>query len=245
MKVLDLFSGIGGFALGLDRAGMETAAFCDIDQAARNVLRHRFPNVPVFDDVTTLTKETLDHHGITIDAIVGGFPCQDISLVGKGGGLAGERSGLWFEFLRLIQEIKPKFIIAENVSALRSRGLDEVLRSLAEVGYDAEWHCIPASTVGAPHRRDRIWIIGYPNNIPGLETTQVLMPDGESWKAREDVGRRYWGSISRTRRPLPESIDMRVDDGLPNRVDRHKQLGNAVVPAIPEIIGKAILEVIK
>jgi len=163
MKVLDLFSGIGGFSLGLERAGFETVAFCEFDKKARLVLNKHWPDVPVYDDVRTLTYEQLQTDGLNVDVICGGFPCQDISLAGKGAGLEGERSGLWFEFHRLIEEIKPKYAIIENVSALRSRGLDEVLRSLAAIGYDAEWHCIPASTIGAPHRRDRVWIVAYSN----------------------------------------------------------------------------------
>ncbi len=163
MKVLDLFSGIGGFSIGLERAGMETVAFCEIDKKARMVLRKHWPSVPIYEDVKELNYERLKKDGISVDVICGGFPCQDISVAGKGAGLEGQRSGLWYEYHRIIKELTPKWVIIENVSALRSRGLDAVLRSLFEIGYDAEWHCIPASAVGAPHRRDRIWIIAYPN----------------------------------------------------------------------------------
>ena len=159
MRVLDLFSGIGGFSLGLERAGFETVAFCEIDKKCHKVLNKHWPDVPIFEDVCTLTKELLDERGITVDVICGGFPCQDISLAGKGAGIEGERSGLWTEYARIISELRPKFVIVENVAALLSRGLDRVLGDLAEIGYDAEWHCIPASAVGAPHRRDRIWIV--------------------------------------------------------------------------------------
>jgi len=239
LKVLDLFSGIGGFSLGLERAGMETIAFCELDKACHKVLKKHWPNTPIYDDIRTLNDTDLQS---TVDVICGGFPCQDISLIGQGGGIAGERSGLWWEFHRLIKEIKPSWVIAENVTALRSRGLDEVLRSLAEIGYDAEWHCISASAIGAPHRRDRVWIIGYPHNQPGLEATQAVMPRGKSWETWQNDSKRYWGSLSRTRRPIPESISIRMDNGVSNRVDRHRQLGNAVVPQIPELIGKTIME---
>lgn len=161
MNVLDLFSGIGGFSLGLERAGMKTVAFCEVDKKCQQVLKKHWPGVPIFDDVSTLKGEDIEE---TVDVICGGFPCQDISLAGKGAGLEGERSGLWTEFHRLIKEIKPKYAIIENVSALRSRGLDQVLREISEIGYDAEWHCITAASVGAPHRRDRIWIVAYPHN---------------------------------------------------------------------------------
>ena len=138
MRVLDLFSGIGGFSLGLERAGMTTVAFCEVDPFCRAVLRKHWPEVPVYDDVQTLSATRLVADGIGVDVICGGFPCQDISIAGKGAGLAGKRSGLWYEFHRLIHEIKPHYAIIENVSALRSKGLDDVLRSLTEIGYDAE-----------------------------------------------------------------------------------------------------------
>jgi len=177
LRVLDLFSGIGGFSLGLERTGgFETVAFCEIEPFPRAVLKKHWPDVPRFHDVKRLRGRKDAFIGYStdiaelfvrlagpIDVICGGFPCQDISLAGKGAGLAGERSGLWSEYHRLIKEVQPRYAIIENVSALRSRGLDQVLGSLAAVGYDAEWHCIPASAVGAPHQRDRIWVVAYPN----------------------------------------------------------------------------------
>ncbi len=165
MRVLDLFSGIGGFSLGLERAGMRTVAFCEIEPYCRAVLRKHWPDVPRYDDVRTLTADRLDADGIVPDVICGGFPCQDISTAGKGAGLEGERSGLWSEYKRLIGEVRPKYVIVENVAALLNRGLDRVLGDLAEIGYDAQWHCIPACAVGAPHRRDRIWIMAYPESV--------------------------------------------------------------------------------
>ena len=125
LNTLDLFAGIGGFSLGLERTGgFRSVAFCEIDKKAQKVLNKHWPDVPVFEDVSALTKEKLDEQGISVDVITGGFPCQDISLAGKGAGLEGERSGLWFQFHRLIKEIQPKYAIIENVSALRSRGLN-------------------------------------------------------------------------------------------------------------------------
>lgn len=167
LKVLDLFSGIGGFSLGLERTGgFDTVAFCEIEPFPRKVLAKHWPEVPIYDDVRTLTADRLTADGIAgIDVICGGFPCQDISTAGKGAGLAGERSGLWSEIARLVGELRPSYVIVENVSALLGRGLGTVLGDLAEVGYDAEWHCIPAAAVGAPHRRDRIWIVAYPKQI--------------------------------------------------------------------------------
>lgn len=174
LKVLDLFSGIGGFSLGLERTGgFETVAFCEIEDFPRRVLAKHWPSVPCYRDVRELTAKRLAADGIAVDVICGGFPCQDISTAGKGAGLAGERSGLWSEIARLVGELGPQYVIVENVSALLGRGLGTVLGDLATIGYDAEWHCIPASHVGAPHRRDRIWIIAYPRIYSGTNAQTV------------------------------------------------------------------------
>ena len=165
LKILDLFSGIGGFSLGLERTGgFKTVAFCEIDQFCRAVLKKHWPHVPQFEDVTKLNGSEIRKTVGTIDVICGGFPCQDISFAGKGAGLSGARSGLWSEFARLIGEIRPRYVIVENVAALLGRGLSRVLGDLAALGYDAEWHCIPASAVGAPHLRDQLWIVAYPQH---------------------------------------------------------------------------------
>src|ERR1700730_2965674 len=160
MNARDRFWGIGGFSLGLERAGMRTVAFCEIDPFCRGVLAKHWPNVPCYDDIRTLTAARLRADGIVADVICGGFPCQDISTAGKMVGMEGQRSGLWGEYARIISEVRPSYVIVENVAALLARGLDRVLGDLAALGFDAEWHCIPASAVGAPHRRDRVWIIG-------------------------------------------------------------------------------------
>lgn len=158
MKVLDLFSGIGGFSLGLEAVGMETIAFCEKELFCQANLKKNWPDIPCYNDVTTLDGSEYAE----VNVICGGFPCQDVSLAGTGKGLAGARSGLWSEYHRIIKEAKPQWVAIENVSALRSRGLEEILRQLAEIGYDAEWYCISAAAVGARHRRDRIWILAYP-----------------------------------------------------------------------------------
>jgi DNA (cytosine-5)-methyltransferase 1 len=168
INVLDLFSGIGGFSLGLERTGgFRTVAFCEVLPKPRHLLNHYWPDVPCYDDVNTLTAERLAADGISVDALCGGFPCQDLSYAGKGAGLDGARSGLWFQIARLLRELRDigrpvRLVYLENVSALLGRGLGVVLGDLAALGYDAEWDCIPASAVGAPHRRDRIWIVAYP-----------------------------------------------------------------------------------
>lgn len=231
MNVLDLFSGIGGFSLGLERAGMRTVAFCEIDSYARTVLKKHWPNVPIFSDVRTLTGQRIT---IKVDVICGGFPCQDISLAGNRRGLEGARSGLWREYARIIGEIRPKYIIVENVPGLLSLGLGDVLSDLAALRYDAQWHCIPACAVGAPHIRDRVWIIAYPQDEQaekGLEGLRSKKLYGEL--------RRILGTIRFPRVDQPEVL--RMDDGISPRLDGNEACGNAVVPQIPEIIGKAIM----
>jgi DNA (cytosine-5)-methyltransferase 1 len=313
-RILSLFAGIGGFDLGLERTGgFKTVAFCEIDPFAVRVLNKHWPNVPVYGDVRDLTCDRLWADGAFPNVIVGGFPCQDISLAGKGAGLAGERSGLWSEYARLIGEIRPKFVIVENVAALLSRGLGDVLGDLASLGYDAEWHCIPASAVGAPHRRDRIWILAYPQRV---EQRQDAVQDGcRLGLAGEAAGERGEGSGAPARRgriladaesercgetgqhrpdqsakwppsgcasfSYAYSVDAqrllerrndtligreqierqarlcsgagqhhdwtvepsvgRVAHGVPDRVGQLRAYGNAVVPQIPELIGRAIL----
>jgi len=249
MKVLDLFSGIGGFSLGLERAGFETVAFCEVNKKCQAVLKKHWPNVPIFDDVSNLNGEDI---GQKVDVICGGFPCQDISVAGSGEGLAGRRSGLWSEFHRLIKEIKPKYAIIENVSALRSRGLDQVLREISEIGYDAEWHCIPASTVGAPHRRDRIWILAYDKrNQTDVAYTIDERPQGWLYRWAYQKRESELGYLGRSSTAYGQQIEDqwavepnvgRVANGISGRMDRLKQLGNAVVPQIPELIGMAIME---
>jgi DNA (cytosine-5)-methyltransferase 1 len=168
LRTLDLFSGIGGFSLGLERTGgFKTVAFCEIDPFCRRVLAKHWPKVPIYEDVRELTGARLAADGIAVDVICGGFPCQDISRAGaphgRRQGVSGSRSGLWFEFARITGEIRPRFVIVENGSDLLSLGIADVLGSLSSIGFDAEWHCIPASAIGAPQRRDRMWIVAYSN----------------------------------------------------------------------------------
>jgi len=246
LRVLDLFSGIGGFSLGLERTGgFETVAFCEIDPFCRRVLARHWPNVPCFEDVTKLKAEDVG----PVDVICGGFPCQDISEANHAGeGLDGKRSGLWFEYARLIGELRPDFAIVENTSALLARGLGRVLGSLAEVGYDAEWHSIPASALGAVHERDRVWILAYPSATqrgPLIEQGDLARANRVLSERAEDASRtaRVLEAASWDR-PWLEVIDdvRRLDDGLPVRLDGFNALANAVVPPIPEMFGRAILE---
>lgn len=290
MNVLDLFSGIGGFSLGLERAGMRTVAFCEIDGYCRAVLRRHWPDVPIFDDVRTLTATSLGvakgngcgarrsgrsdptsagqqqpDQSLQVDLICGGFPCQDISIAGKGAGIEGGRSGLWSEYARIIGEVRPRYVIVENVAALLGRGLERVLGDLAALGFDAEWHCIPACAVGAPHKRDRIWIVAYASGSQWRSFNSSLrrcerddrLPQGQESpsglaagsQAMANAGcqlleRWFRQSAQGSAQWLVEPDVGRVAHGVPARVDRLRALGNAVVPQIPEIIGRAIMSLV-
>jgi DNA (cytosine-5)-methyltransferase 1 len=362
----DLFSGIGGFSLGLERTGyFRTAWFAEVDPYASAVLKKHWPEVPNFGDVRSISAERLraydaaaqvkaladaelhggDHgdkrlegsaarnieHGEALgrssfpDVLCGGFPCQDISNAGKRVGIDGERSGLWSEYARIIGELRPRFVIIENVAALLSgrdgvgddatrsgvgTWMGRVLGDLAALGFDAEWHCIPASAVGAPHRRDRVWIIDSRHRECGRSEPQLpcgygarARPEpcdrgahvadggrdgldrgaeshleahegrGEPTQRRSDANgrdgrvRRFDAASESERRELrdgrlaqsplgllahgipadlvrwsdePEGVP-RVAQGIENRVDQLRCLGNAIVPRIAEVIGRAIV----
>ncbi len=269
LRLLDLFSGIGGFSLGLERSGgFETVAFCEIEPFPRRVLAKHWPKVPQYHDIRELTADRLAADGIAVDAICGGFPCQDISNAGKCAGIEGERSGLWAEYARLVGELRPRVVFVENVSALLGRGLDRVLGDLAALGYDAWWDCIPASAVGAPHRRDRLWLVAYTEGErsgAGLcQNRQVSnghqlgnrCPDvadaiGKRGRGRHDprqdavhadARREAVGAGSYSDWWAVEPGFCRVAHGVPDRAHRLKALGNAVVPQIPELLGRAWME---
>jgi DNA (cytosine-5)-methyltransferase 1 len=388
VRVLDLFSGIGGFSLGLERAGMETVAFCEFDKKAQLVLKKHWPDVPIYDDVRELTYDKLKEDGIvvplstsdglhpqeqggipqdkrqttagedalqvgrhsapngrtggnnekqfegqSIDLICGGFPCQPFSQAGKRKGEEDDRH-LWPEYFRLIQEIRPRWVIGENVAGLISMGLDQVLSDLASASYSHQSLVIPACAVNAPHRRDRVWIIARRNAMGnseynGSSTTKESRspssvsnnsPQGEN-KTFQSKGTSGRSNIENVAHSISDSKGSsyrkgvyeesngeqnngneirddsgnsgkalahankeriqgrketrnirsggenghklasgqskcglgnnwavepdvgRVAHGIPNRVDRLKQLGNAVVPQVVEEIGRAIMEV--
>jgi len=239
LRVLSLFAGIGGFDLGLERTGgFETVAFCEIDPFCRRVLAKHWPNVRQYEDVRELTAARLAADGIAVDWIVGGSPCQDISTSGSGMGLHGEQSGLWYEYERLIRELRPTGILLENSPELLAGWLGDVLGPLAELGYDAEWEVLPASAVGAPHRRERLWLIAYTAGL-GLSGSwgllQSIHPTPIAYREASQLERAF------QRRELPFVCG--GHDGLSPFVDRPAihALGNAVVPQIPELIGRAIL----
>lgn len=257
-RVLDLFSGIGGFSLGLERTGgFETVAFCEIEPFPRAVLAKHWPEIPCYDDVRTLTAERLTADGISANVICGGFPCQDLSEAGLRSGIKGERSGLWGQIVRLAGEIRPEIIFVENVSNLlageRGSWFGRVLGDLAALGYDVEWHSIPASAIGAPHERDRVWIIAYGPKSRWHGTGRNLVSEyglhqNPHWPLETC---REWGNlVDWLKSPsaahlwqTPDGTPSRMDDGVLRGLDSPAvgALGNAVVPQIPELIGRAIL----
>jgi len=169
MNVLGLFSGIGGFEYGLQNVGYNINSLCEIEPYPISVLDKNFPNIPIISDVRNISKKQFND----IDVIVGGFPCTDISRAGKmNGGIKGEKSGLWFEFRRIIDEIKPKYAIIENVNSILGNGLETVLSNLAEIGYDATWTTYDTKYFGLPQRRSRVYIIAVRDGIP--DNTEIF-----------------------------------------------------------------------
>ena len=244
LRVLSLFAGIGGFDLGLERTGgFETVAFCEIEPFAVSILNKHWPEVPVYGDVRELSADRLSADGLAVDVICGGFPCQDVSVAGKRAGIQeGTRSGLWSEVARLAGELRPQFLLVENVAGLLSGPSERpggwfgrVLGDLAELGYDAEWENIPAAALGAPHRRERIYLLAYPNQV-GLQP-RILSPR----RIRPVESALVWEPFRTTDfrfRVQELAAICGNDDGLPEELGA---LGNAVVPQIPELIGRAIL----
>ena len=254
MKMLDLFSGIGGFAYAAQQIWgdeLEIVAFCEIDSFCQKVLNKHWPGVKIYSDI----KGILGHEFGQVDLITGGFPCQDISQANTNNpqGLKGERSGLWNEYRRLVSNIRPRYFIVENTSALLYRGLARVLGDISELRYNAIWEVIQAKEIGAPHQRARVWVLAYAN---GDRLFQSL-----SYGRFEKIQRRktpfwskYWDEV-RTgftgHEPIPtmeettkEATDRpwirRVSNGLPDGMDRLKSLGNAIVPQVAMTIMERI-----
>jgi len=268
LTVGSLFAGIGGFDLGLERAGMRSVWQCEIDGFAQRVLAKHWPDVLRVPDIRDVGADTVP----AVDVIAGGFPCQDISSAGDKAGIGGERSGLWSEYARVIRELRPRYVVVENVAALLARGVDVVLGDLASLGYDAEWGCIRAADVGAPHLRDRFWLVGYPNHegqpdepvdaeMEGLPQL-VADPDEERRVGRPRVFGPGWGrELEDCGWWQPQPGVRRVADGIPHRLDggavvtppplvtgrvanrgqRVQALGNALVPQIAHWIGRRIV----
>ncbi len=230
LKILDTFAGIGGFSYAAHElvGGFQTTQFVEIDPFCQKVLKKNFPKVPCHDDIKTFTAYPGQY-----DVITAGFPCQDISVAGRREGITDQsRSGLFYELIRVIRLVRPKFVVMENVAAILNNGLDIVLGELSEAGYDAEWSIISASSLGAAHRRSRWWCIATVTNSNSERLQRKILSKMESgiWSAKHT--RRLdpnWRSY------VSKPILPRGSYGLSNRVDRTKALGNSIVPAVAAI----------
>ena len=244
MNHLDLFSGIGGFSLGMEATGgFKTVAFCEIEEYPRKVLRKHWPHVKQYEDIKELNHERLKADGIdSIDVITGGYPCTPFSNAGKKQGGSDPRH-LWPEMFRIIKELRPNWIIAENVSGHIKLGLDTVLQNLEDQMYSTRTFSLSASSVGANHKRERIWIVA--NSVKGdveagrerrreiREGHQEEGFPGDAAGRGENPWEGWW---------TVEPEVGRMDHGIPKRVDRLKCLGNSLIPMIPYLIGRSILE---
>jgi DNA (cytosine-5)-methyltransferase 1 len=235
-----LFSGFGGLDLGLERAGLQCAWQVEINEYATQVLKKQWSHLTRFRDVRTCGK----HNLYPVEVLVGGFPCQDLSLSGKGAGLDGERSGLWREFYRIVCELRPRYVLVENVAALLYRGIWRVLGDLAASGYDAVWQVLRASDFGSPHERKRLFLVAYSNQERCFrfypyhaQGCSGLYPKSRASNQmvllRDLVAQleQRWGTPS----------VCREDDGVPCWLERLEGIGNAVVSDVAEYVGQCIL----
>ena len=287
LRHLDLFSGLGGFSLGLEATGgFETVAFCDIEKFPLKVLKKHWPNVKQYKDIKELTYEQIKEDTLApIDIITGGYPCQPFSIAGSQLGEKDKRH-LWPDMFRIVKECKPTWVIGENVSGHIKLGLDTVLQDLESEGYSTRAFSISASSIGANHQRERVWVIGHADvedtrqHVRGIESswdTESLRPrtsEETEWTTNPDQingsgqGASSMGETTNTHRKrlqgLWPELQLREDEkerssswerwwqfepdvgrvanGVPQRVDRLKGLGNSLVPAIPYMIGHSILE---
>jgi DNA (cytosine-5)-methyltransferase 1 len=266
MDELALFAGAGGGILGGRLLGWRVRCAVELDAYARRVLLARqadgsLPRFPIWDDIRTFDGKPWRGH---IDVVSGGFPCQDISVAGRGAGLAGERSGLWWEMHRIIREVGPQFVFVENVAAVANRGLDAVLGSLADIGFDAEWSCLSAEAVGAPHRRQRLWLVAYPNSQRQLQQSRTQQKEWRWFSDGSQAMADADGPRLALRQSQQEHADKkletaqrsgarfgwwatepdvgRVADGVASRMDRLRTLGNGQVPEVARTAWNLLLE---
>jgi DNA (cytosine-5)-methyltransferase 1 len=236
LTVGSLFSGIGGFDLGLENAGMKVIWQSEIETHCCAILKKHWPDIPNLGDVKKINWSTIEHP----DVLCGGYPCQPFSVAGLRKGQYDERN-LWPYFSEAIRTIRPKYAIMENVRGHLSLGFKEVLQDLSDIGYDAEWQVIPASAVGAPQKRERLFIVAYPkkllsnvgnNNLQSSVKPKTFSKPRNSNRKTNEESRPRWKN---------EPNVGRVADGIPFRVDRLKGLGNAIVPQVAQLIGERIL----
>lgn len=252
LNELHLFAGIGGGILAGELLGHTAVGAVEVNPHCRSVLRRHYPNLPIHDDIRQF--DATPYKG-RVDIVAGGFPCQDISAAGKGRGLKGSRSGLWFEMLRVVRQVEPLHVFVENSPLLRTRGLDTVLAGLAELGFDAEWDTLSAQDVGAPHLRKRLWLLA---THPDADRRRRASERQPQQAGKQGAHRRVLDGLRA--QPLPfagspglplregqeaqwahaaaagsawwsrEPDVVRVADGSPRRVERLTALGNAQVP---------------
>lgn len=248
-----LFAGIGGLELGLERGlklgGVDARTIwqCEIEPFARSILARHWPSAIRYHDITEMQEVPY------VDLVCGGFPCQDLSYAGKRAGLAGARSGLFWELMRVVRLVGPRYVVLENVAALLTAdgglAMGAVLGALAEGGYDAEWDCIPASAIGAPHHRDRVFVVAYADEAQCKRRSRWLeaspfKPEASfsHFEAAAFGGPRLVPWVGRFEAP-PACLG--VAHGVPTRLDRDRigALGNAVVPQVAEVIGRRVAEI--
>lgn len=228
---LDIFTGIGGITLALKK-WVRPIAYVEIEPYCQKVLLERMADgslckAPIWDDITSFRSNPICSF---VDIIYGGFPCQGFSVAGSGKGLEDERSGLFYEMLRLAKEIKPAFIFLENVPAITKRGGVEVVNEITKMGYDCRWLCISAASVGAPHKRERWFLLAYSNSKSSIKTNKVSKPLEAEGRARVRSPRHSWNDQPATYWTKNKPPICGMDDELPHGMDRLKALGNAVVP---------------
>jgi DNA (cytosine-5)-methyltransferase 1 len=238
-----LFAGLGGFDLGLRWAGFDTVWQVEIDRYCRKILRRHFPDAARYKDIAKCGAKDLS----AVDIVTGGFPCHDISEIGKRAGLAGKHSRLWWQMHRIVCELRPPWCIVENVRAFRDRGADEVADALEKAGY-AVWPLVGgAGILGAPHSRPRVWLVCHDadscdaargESARGLSTTEKRALD----KARRDW-RAVFGELAAAVGPDRHQAYggiVRAVHGIPEELQRLTALGNSCVPQIPMILGSFI-----
>ena len=249
LKILDGFAGIGGFSYAAHKlvGGFETTQFVEIDPFCQKVLKKHFPNTPIHDDIRTFTARPFQY-----DVITGGFPCQDLSVAGRRAGITKEsRSGLFYELIRIIRLVRPKFVVMENVAAILNNGLDIVLGELSEAGYDAEWSIISASSLGACHRRSRWWLVAYPNSFRcggrdsercSIQERKILSGKQKGSEMGSEIERcslddHRWRNTKHRLNPNWKEYGVkptiyRNPNGVSSRLDKNRShaLGNSLVP---------------
>lgn len=248
MKALSLFSGIGGLDLAAEWAGIETVAFCENADFPKKILMKQWPTVPQFEDVKQLNIKTLESSGIdarTIGIIHGGFPCQPFSLAGKGKAENDDRY-LWHEFARLVKEIRPRWVVGENVPGILNRGLETTVSDLEKEGYEVWVFSVAASDIGAIHKRQRFFIVACNTHSQSIiqedSPTCAFRSERQAWQSSSW---KYWREFRELHRKVPEPGICRVDDGVSRELDKNRliALGNAVQPQQVYPIFKAIMEI--